>query len=484
MRRRAFLGGTLALGGCGLSELNPGIEGITTQTLYRYSDDLDPALRRPIVTVPGILGSRLRVGREGEFLWGGPRRLSLNPTDTDDARQLALPIGDGSEPLRDLRDGVRTDGVLRRANARLLFGTVEEEVYDGLVMALNAGGYEFSRTEEEERARRGENPGSLEFPYDWRRDIVEAAHELDDFIERKAEQVSRVRTARYGSALPPDQIRFDFIAHSMGSLVVRYWMMYGAQDLPEDGSLPELTWAGARRAACVVYVAPPNLGSVTAFTSITRGRSFGPLQPVYPPGLIGTHVSTYQLMPRTRHGRIRTGEGEGRSIGDIYDAALWDDRGWGLLDPAEDAFLARLLPDAGTRTARRGLARRHLERVLKRAEQFQRAIDRPGTPRATDLFLVVGTGRDTPAAAVLPSAPGGEVTLLEEEGDGVVLRASALSEDDQGGHRADGPRRPIRYRTVLLLPDDHVSLTRNVVFADNLHYWLLDAPRRRVREPA
>ena len=464
----------MAVSACGVIPRLP-----TEQILYSYAEQVDPEKRRPLVTIPGILGSRLRAGRSGEFVWGGPTRLSLDTDSAESVRQLALPMGNGTEPLSALKDDVRPDGVLRRANANILGTTIEAEIYDGLVQSLNAGGYEFSRTEEEERARNGENPGSLEFPYDWRRDIVEAAQILDDFIERKAEQVHRVRKARYGQAPEPDQIRFDFVAHSMGSLVLRYWLMYGGQDLPADGSLPELTWAGARRSACAIFVAPPNLGSVSAIENIVNGRSFGPLQPDYPPALIGTHHAIYQLMPRPRHSRVRSSTPEGDPIGNIYDVTLWEDRNWGLMDPGQDGILAQILPGVPDTATRRAVARRYLDRVLKRAEQFHRAIDRPGTAPGTDMFLVVGTGLDTPATAVWDEEPGDFTVEKFEEGDGTVLRASALSDDRQGGHASSAPLRPIRYRTVLLLPGEHVDITHNKVFADNLLYWLLDAPRRR-----
>ena len=136
------------------------------------------------------------------------------------------------------------------------------------------------------------------------------------------------------------------------------------------------------------------------------------------------------------------------------------------------------MPDVAEAQERRRRARAHLARVLDRARRVQAALDRPGTPRATDLFLVVGTGLDTPATAALS---GGGVSIPgSEEGDGVVLRASALSDDRQGGNAEPGPRRPIRYRTTLLLPGEHVEITRNPVFADNLLYWLRDQPRVRV----
>ena len=474
MDRRAFLTASLAVGGCGVVPRLPEFSD-----LERYSAHLDPATHRPIVTIPGTLGSRLRVGREGPFLWGGPNRLSLDPDIPDSARLLALPLGDGTQQLKNLTDGVRTAGVLRRANARILGTTVEETIYDGLVEALNAGGYEFSRTVEEERARSGNNPGSLEFPFDWRRDIVEAARDLDDFIERKAKQIERVRTERYGSAIPAEKMRFDFVAHSMGSLVLRYWLMYGAQDLPEDGSLPELNWAGSRRAACAIFVAPPNLGSIGAVTSLTQGRQLGPLQPEYPPALLGTHVSTYQLMPRDRHGRVRLNSEDGEVLKGLFNAETWAKKRWGLMDPLQEPLLTMLMPEVQSPARRKDIAFAYLERVLKRAEHFHRAMDRRVRAPATDLFLVVGTGLDTPAGVVVDPESGALDPLIQEEGDSVVLRASALSDERQGGNDGRGLARPIKYRTVLLLPGEHVEITSNPVFADNMLYWLNDQPRQR-----
>ena len=100
----------------------------TQQVLYSYAEQVDPENRRPVVTIPGILGSRLRVGRDGEFVWGGPRRLSLDTSSADSIRRLALPLGDGTEALSQLIDDVRPDGVLRKANAAILGTTVQEEM--------------------------------------------------------------------------------------------------------------------------------------------------------------------------------------------------------------------------------------------------------------------------------------------------------------------------------------------------------------------
>ena len=165
---------------------------------------------------------------------------------------------------------------------------------------------------------------------------------------------------------------------------------------------------------------------------------------------------------------------------------MWARHGWGVLDPREQDLLAVLMPDIDDGEARRTRAVRHISRMLARAEQFHRAIDVPGTAPHSDMFLVVGTGLDTAAAAAIDSVDGRVSLRTVEEGDGVVLRASALSDERQGGRERTGHNRPIGYRTVLLLPGEHVALTHSAVFSDNLLYWLLDTPRARtgVRAPA
>ena len=90
----------------------------------------------------------------------------------------------------------------------------------------------------------------------------------------------------------PD-LKFDIVAHSMGALLTRYYLRYGTADLPQDGSLPELTWAGAEHIERVVMVAPPNAGAGDALLDLVAGRKFGFLGPRYEPALLGTFPSMY-----------------------------------------------------------------------------------------------------------------------------------------------------------------------------------------------
>ncbi|MEM8817949.1 MAG: hypothetical protein AAGE90_00260 [Pseudomonadota bacterium] len=430
--------------------------------LYQTSVEIPAVQRRPVIAVPGLLGSRLVHQPTGKLAWGATG-LSLDPDDPQNARILSLPIGADDETLEDLIDEVRPDGIFHGADASRFFVPVEIDVYRGLLDTLVTGGYDYKLSREEELAREF-NAGSFEFPYDWRRDIVEAARILDDFITRKAEQVRRVRAERYGAV--PKEVKFDIVAHSMGTLVVRYYLMYGGQDLPADGSLPELTWEGAKNVDYVVLVAPPFRGSVTAFENLVNGKSFSPITADYPPALFGTFPAIYQLMPRADEGRVL--QADGRIVTELYDPDFWEEKGWGLASPDAIETLRVLIPDAESDQERMARARVHLGKLLSRAEQFHRAIDRQATPPADlDLFLVVGGGFETPAGATL--APDGDVEIDRfAEGDGVVLRSSAIPQRFDPGHDAAE-----LYRSVLLLPEEHVDIVGSPVFGDNLLYWLL-----------
>ena len=450
----------LFLAACGAGSSAPDLQRL-------YGDaTIDQHERRPVIVVPGLMGSRLMDKDTGDLVWGGTE-FSADPSTPEGARALALPIGHGGEPLDRLFDNVHPDGLLGTASPSAMGVALEFDVYRGLVKTMITGGFDFRETREAELARQF-NAGSFEFPYDWRRDIVEAARGLDDFIKRKREQVREVRAREFGVEV--GEIKFDIVAHSMGTQVVRYYLMYGGQDLPADGSLPQLTWEGAKNVAHVILVAPPNEGSVTAFENLVNGKEFGTLLEGYPPALLGTFPSAYQLMPRARHARVEQA-GDAAFAG-IFEPGEWRRQHWGLADPDQIELLRILMPDApgdGERV-RRALA--HQAKLLRRAEQFHRALDRPApTPSDLDLFLVIGGGYATPARAVIDEDGTVRVDGVAE-GDGVVLRASALRRGDQDhvAARAD-------YRSVLLLPEEHVEILGSKVFGDNLLYWLLEGRR-------
>ncbi|MEO1613462.1 MAG: hypothetical protein AAFU55_14085, partial [Pseudomonadota bacterium] len=183
-----------------------------------------------------------------------------------------------------------------------------------------------------------------------------------------------------------------------------------------------------------------------------------------------------QLFPRDRHQRVRIKNSD--EFVSLFDINAWDEHNWGILNPSQDALLQILMPDEPSPEFRRDRAKRHLAKILARAEQFQRAVDRPvEVPPGLELYLVVGGGFETPAEVAYDPETGKVDIVKLEEGDGVVLRASSLLDERQGGDYTLGLRSPIQYRSVLLLPEEHVDITKSAVFGDNLLFWLLEAPR-------
>ncbi len=437
------------------------------RTIYGRAAQIQGPERRPLIVVPGTLGTKLVDSTTGAPVWGGSDGLSLDPAIARNLEILALPFGDGSAPMHTLHDEVRAAGVLRTVRALFLGVPVELQVYSGIERTLEAGGWQGV---DEGTVAPGLNV--FPFPYDWRRDLIDSVRELDTFVRRQQIAYAQI-TGR-----PPDSIRFDILAHSMGALITRYYLMYGVQDMPDTGGPPDLTWEGARYIGKAVLVAPPNAGSILAFENLVNGKTLGPLQPRFPAALLGSHFSTYALMPRNRHHTVHWA-GSDEPVRDIYDADLWQKMRWGLANPDNYELLAAMMPDITDPAERWRRALAFQVEALARAKQFQVALDRPvdALPPDLDIHLVVGGSYSTPAGAAVNRDTGEVVIDRFEEGDGVVLRASSLLDERQGGSYRYGLDTPLRYTSTLFLPEEHVELTQSPVFGDNLLFWLIEGTR-------
>ena len=225
--------------------------------------------------------------------------------------------------------------------------------------------------------------------YDWRRDVSEGAAFLDTAVRAAHEQ-------KLAQGLTGDAARVDIAAHSMGTLVTRYYLRFGAQPLPSDGSLPVLDWRGAEHVRRVLLIAPPNNGSLEAFRDLAKGGTPEPPIPEYPAAVLGTFVSLYQMMPGTREGAVVYAD-DGTPV-DLYDVATWERLRWGPFGADQDAVLVHLLPEIDSREERRSVARRYLGLCLARARQLDAALTVDSAPPAgTSIHLFVGDTLDTHA---------------------------------------------------------------------------------------
>jgi hypothetical protein len=222
-------------------------------------------------------------------------------------------------------------------------------------------------------------------------------------------------------------------------------------------------------------IGTPNMGSLDSMANLVNGYRPAPLLTGYPPAVLGTMPSLYELLPRNRHLPVR--DSDGNLVPDIFDIKTWQRYGWGLADPKQASALEWLLPEESRPDKRRLIAQDHLEKSLKRARQFMAALDlQAESPPSLRYLLVAGDSEDTPKSVKVMS--NGRLRVDKTApGDDVVVRKSALG-DERLAVVPNSRNRlisPIEWDQVLFLFSDHLGLTKNPAFTDNLLYFLLES---------
>lgn len=447
------------------SVAEPDLRAIYERAAQTHSLD-----RNPVIVIPGLLGSRLR-DESGVRVWGAFSGKFADPESRGGAQLFGLPMQEGV-PLRELRDGVRPDGTLDSLKVRVFGLPITVDAYRYVLGVLGVGGY----TDPElanvlSSIDYGEDHFTcFQFAFDWRRDVAKNAALLADFIEEKEAYVRERQLELTGE--DPGEIRFDLVAHSMGALVARYFLRYGDQPLAEDLPRPELDWRGAPAVENVVLVAPPNAGSMDALIELVNGTQLAPFTPKYEAALVGTFPATYQLLPRGRHGVL---EREGEPVEALLAPELWEKERWGLADPEQAKMLEWLLPDVDDPEERRRIALDHQRKCLRQAELLFDCLDRPAErPEELGLFLFAGDATDTPSAARFS---GNRPEICEwAPGDGTVLRSSALLDERLATGWQPRLKTPIDWSSVHFMFRDHLGMTQDPGFTDNVLYILLERP--------
>ncbi|OLE51261.1 MAG: hypothetical protein AUG51_23820 [Acidobacteria bacterium 13_1_20CM_3_53_8] len=468
-----FLFILILLQGCGAHH-TPNLERIFAEARTQKG-------KRPIIVIPGILGSQLVNSETGEVVWPSAFRSS------DDG--LTLPISSNLEANRDSLVPRKIVDTARFQYANIKIGP-EVYIYHDLLEALkNYGGY---------REGDWDNPGEggdqdtfYVFAYDWRRDNVESARLLIRKIESLKQKLNR-----------PD-LRFNVLAHSMGGLVARYAAEYGNTDLPPDGVRPQPTWAGATHISKIIIFGTPNEGSADAFATLLEGYSVTEgLRPRLP--LLNkltredvlTGPSIFQLLPHASVVRFLDENLQPITV-DLYDPASWLRYGWsayGDPDFRQRFVEGRMHGDyAPLKPGSLEDLDAYFAAALHRAKRFHEALDMQvdgQTP--VPLFAFGGDCEETLDAPVLmrDRKTGRWVTLVRPRsfvtssgkkisretaleamympGDGRVTRRSLLGADLPGSHSSDSLfNTPLPISYAIFACDLHGKLQNNKNLLDN-----------------
>jgi len=397
-----------------------------------------------IVFVPGLLGSQL-LRPDGSVAW-------LNLGNTLGHHDLTLPRRLPFAASRDeLVPGflIGTDTALPRA-----FGFTE---YDDFLDLLDSAGYE-----------PGTGPGLryAVYTYDWRRDLVESARGLAFRLEGLAH------------AMGDPGARFHLVGHSMGGLIVRWYLRYGGAEA--DPTAP-VTWAGARRTASVLLTATPSGGSIAALRAILAGERVGLSHTTLAASVVSRMPSVYQLLPPPGTRPFVDPSGESLDH-ELLDPSTWRRFGWGPYGPKS--------------TDATDEAKAFLEAALARARAFHAGLARtPDHPSPVTVHALGGDCLPTLARAVVGEGRSGtpprfearsrdEQDALYDAGDGRVTRASFLAVH-QAGAGADPDASGIPELTGAFFGSaDHHGLFADPAFQSLLLRLLLRPSPLALARPA
>ena len=349
--------------GCISARRTPNLEHIFAEARARKG-------KRPVIVIPGILGSELINSKTGEKVWPSAFRTA------EEGLPMSPNLGANND---DLVPGQIIETVRL---ARIL---PEVYVYRDLLEALrHYAGY-----------REGDwiNPGPdgdkdtyYVFAYDWRRDNVANAREL----------VRRIQ--RLKDSLHAPDLKFNVIAHSMGGLIARYAAMYGNEDLPEGDSEIHPNWAGAQHISKIVMIGVPNEGSADAFATLVEGYSITeglrrrvPLLNKLTAEDAIRSPSVFQLLPHA--GVVRFLDENLKVIRlDLYDAQVWKRYSWTPIYASDfrRRYESHSTEVVGTDGDKLSSLDVYLEATLKRARRFHQALDAGVSTNQPVSLLAIG----------------------------------------------------------------------------------------------
>ena len=272
-----------------------------------------------LLFVPGYYGSQLKEESSGKLRWAKASNFIFSQTGVGDE----IP-GTRIGPNNKL---VVTD-VLR--NVTVLPQVWDVDSYGGTLKQLD----QFAL----------DNHMRLEtVAYDWRDDFVNCLKVIDQKIK--------------SFDLKPDDGLY-VVGHSMGGLLMAYYIRYGAQDVDSAKE----NWEGTKRIKKLALIAPPLHGLMILLRDMEDGTSLGINRTLLSDRDYSTFKSSYFFLPPKGEDIGMTKEGEKISLG-IHDINKWEKNKWGPFKFATPEEVPAV--------------RSYVERYMHRSEKFHELLRAP-----------------------------------------------------------------------------------------------------------
>ena len=254
--------------------------------LKSQTQTLDPKMPKKILLfIPGYYGSNLKEESTGEIRWAKTSNFLLSQTGLSQNIE-GTEIGS--------KDKLIVDGIL--TNVSIIPKVWDVDSYGKTIKQLD----QFALVN---------NMRVETLAYDWRADFVDILKVIDAKIKSfdlKAEDELHV------------------VSHSMGALLMAYYVRYGAQDV--DHAVEN--WEGLKHITKIALIAPPLHGLMILFRDIEDGTSVGLNRRLLSDVDYSTFRSSYFFLP-PKGEDIGIGlDGEKRSLG-IHNIDLWEKNKWG-----------------------------------------------------------------------------------------------------------------------------------------------------------
>ena len=426
----------------------------TPELPSRTQETRTNTMQPPVILIHGAFGSRLNDKDTNEEHWPG----SLWRLLFSDYEDIALPID------------VET---LNPATSTLVATDVTDKVvgkdYYGAIMRTleQVGGYARGVPGVKQKTN---NRQYYLFVYDWREDNVQTVRKLDVLIEQIRKD--------YESA----DLKVDIVAHSMGGLITRYYLRYGAEDVLNDNNFL-VNGHGFQRINKVILLGTPNLGSVSALLEVLQGLKVGFNR--IPSHVMLTWPSTYQLFPHPIRTSMITLDGKTLDR-DIFDIEIWRRFEWSIFNPEiRQSIIDEKSEDYYD------LLVNYFNKQIERGRRFVWSLS-VATPESPVRHIVFGGDCELTPARLLVEEVNGESMvrlypdeiekpvadvdynlLMLEPGDGRVTKPSLFARDalDPTMPRHRYSHFPLDY--AMMLCETHDTLTGNIHFQDNLLNILL-----------